>query len=43
MRQNNIYIQDKTTDTTNSLIITKQEKQVLSKQQQTFNRLVKKI
>lgn len=31
------------TNTTGALIINKQERQTLSKQQQTFNRLIKKI
>jgi hypothetical protein len=42
MNQHNISISDKT-NTTTALIINKQEKQILSKQQQAFNRLVKKI
>lgn len=42
MNQQNIPISDKI-NTTTALIINKQEKQILSKQQQTFNRLVKKI
>lgn len=41
MSNNNTAIH--TTGTTTSLVINKQEKQILSKQQQTFNRLVKKI
>lgn len=43
MNQANISIQNKTAGTTTALIINRQEKQILSKQQQTFNRLVKKI
>jgi hypothetical protein len=43
MKQNNNSIHNKTADTTRGLIITTQEKQMLSKQQQTFNRLVIKI
>jgi len=42
MNRHNISVSDKT-NTTTALIINKQEKQILSKQQQTFNRLVKKI
>lgn len=42
MNRDNISIQNKIAGTT-GLIISKQEKQLLSKQQQTFNRLVKKI
>ncbi|HLL41506.1 MAG TPA: hypothetical protein VK369_00140 [Segetibacter sp.] len=43
MKQNDNSIHNKTADTTRGLIITTQEKQMLSKQQQTFNRLVIKI
>ena len=43
MSQNNITINNKTADNSTALIINKQQKQVLSKQQQTFNKLVKKI
>lgn len=43
MKQNKNSIHNKTADTTRGLIITTQEKQLLSKQQQTFNRLVIKI
>jgi len=43
MKQNKNSIHNKTADTTRGLIITTQEKQMLSKQQQTFNRLVIKI
>jgi hypothetical protein len=42
MKQNSNSIR-KTADTKTGLIITRQEKQLLSKQQQTFNRLVIKI
>lgn len=43
MNQENIFIQNKTKGTANGLIIKKQEKQILSKQQQTFNKLAKRI
>lgn len=43
MIQTNIFTQNETAGTSTGLIINKQEKQALSKQQQTFNRLVKKI
>lgn len=43
MNKNNISVAEKMTGTTTGLIISKQEKQILSKQQQAFNRLVKRI
>lgn len=43
MNQENIFIQNKTIGTVHGLMINKHEKQILSKQQQTFNRLVKRI
>ena len=38
-----MFTANKTTNTTTALIIQMQEKKLVSKQQQTFNRLVKKI
>ena len=43
MSQNNITVNNKTAYKSTALIISKQQQEVLSKQQQTFNRLVKKI